>query len=560
MPPCRNVEWTTDSLASEAFGGARADVRQAASVYDAPMAAPLISIVTAVYNPPREAFEETIRSVLGQSFGDWEWILTDDCSPEPWVRPRLEELAASDPRIVVNYRAENGGIVAASNVSFGAARGEFVALMDNDDVIEPHALETMAAAIEEHDDVDYLYSDQDKMTNDGTRCHEAYAKPDWSPERLRHLMYTGHFSVLRRSLVQEVGGFRPGYDGSQDHDLVLRVTERARRVVHVPEVLYHWREVPGSAAADANAKPYAWDAGVRAVQDHLDRVGIKGLVSRGRAPSIYHIDRVPDLETPVSVIIPTAGNSGIVFGERRCYVVDCVRSVATRSQHESIEFVVVYDSRTPADVLAELRSIPNVNLRLLEFSEPFNFSAKCNSGAAVAQGEVLVFLNDDMEARSEGLVETLIAPLSESGVGMTGGKLYFEDLRIQHAGVGYGDGDAYHSYYRVGPKALGALADLWIDREVTALTGACIAMRRETFERVGGFTETLPANFNDVDLCFKVRLQGLRLVWLHAVELFHFESVTRQPVVHAWEKRIMTQRWGSLRTSKERFSNVITLP
>jgi GT2 family glycosyltransferase len=428
--------------------------------------------------------------------------------------------------------------------------------MDNDDVIEPHALATMAAAIDEHDDVDYLYSDQDKMTNDGTKCHQAYAKPDWSPERLRHLMYTGHFSVLRRSLVQEVGGFRPGYDGSQDHDLVLRVTERARRVVHVPEVLYHWREVPGSAAADALAKPYAWDAGVRAVQDHLDRVGINGTVSKGRIPSSYHVEREPDVTTPVSVIIPTIGSQGVVFGERRSFVVEAVRSVAERTRHTNVEFVIVYDEPTPASVLSELRELP-ATIRLVPFREKFNFSAKCNAGAAVATGDVLIFLNDDIEARTDGVIERLIAPLSEPGVGMTGPKLVFEDLRVQHAGVIYGGGDVYHAYYKAGPEELGILADLWVDREVSALTGACVAVRADVFREVGGFMEALPLNFNDVDFALKVRSLGLRLVWLHAIELFHFESTTRQPIVHRWERQTLIDRWGPFR-QRECYSNVLT--
>lgn len=520
------------------------------------MGAPRFSIITAVYNPPRAAFEETIRSVLGQTFTDWEWILTDDCSPEPWVRPRLEQLAASDERIVVNYRDRNGGIVAASNDSFASARGEFVALMDNDDVIEPHALTVVSAAIEANDDVDYLYSDQDKMTNDGKRCHEAYAKPDWSPERLRHLMYTGHFSVLRRALVEEIGGFRPGYDGSQDHDLVLRLTERARRVVHIPEVLYHWREVPGSAAADALAKPYAWDAGVRAVQDHLDRVGVKATVSKGRIPSSYHVEREPDLETPVSVIIPTIGSEGLAFGERRVFVTEAVRSMTEKTRHADVEFIVVYDEPTPPAVLAQLRALP-ATVRLIPFREKFNFSAKCNAGAAVATGEVLIFLNDDIEARTEGVIENLIAPLSEPDVGMTGPKLYFEDLRIQHAGVAYGGGLVNHSYYKAGPTDIGVLADLWVDREVTALTGACVAVRASVFREAGGFPESLPLNFNDVDFSLKVRSLGLRLVWLHAIELFHFESTTRHPVVHHWERQKLVDRWGPLR-QRERYSNALS--
>ena len=519
------------------------------------MPGPRVSIITAVYNPPRQAFEETVASVLSQTYDDWEWILTDDCSPHDWVRPRLRELAASDPRITVNEREANGGIVAASNDSLAGATGEFVALLDHDDVLEPRALATMMAAVDDAADpgaVDYLYSDQGLMTEDG-ETHSPYYKPDWSPERFRHHMYTTHFSVLRRALVLEVGGFRPGYDGSQDHDLVLRVTERAREVVHVHDVLYHWREVAGSAAADPHAKPYAWNAGVKAVQDHLDRLGIPATVTKGPSPGLYHVEREPDTTTPVSIIIPTIGSRGRVFGARRTMVVETVRSVLEKSQHTDLEFVVVYDPPTPADVIEELRSL-GANLKLVAFREPFNFSAKCNVGAIHATGDVLVFLNDDMEARSEGVIEHLIAPLREEGVGMTGPKLVFEDLRIQHAGLVYGSGTVTHAHYRV-PVEDHRRIELDMNREVSALTGACVAIRKELFWEVGGFSEELPVNYNDVDFSLKVRHLGHRLVWLHDVELFHFESVSRDNTVHRAELGWITRRWGKLRVVRERYSN-----
>lgn len=520
------------------------------------MGAPRFSIVTAVYNPPREAFEDTVASVLAQTEHDWEWILTDDCSPAEWVRPRLRELASADPRITLVERAENGGIVAASNDSLSRARGEFVALLDHDDTLAPTALATMVAAIERYQDVDYLYSDQDKLSADGTVTHTPFRKPDWSPERFRHHMYTTHFSVLRRALVEEVGGFRPGFDGSQDHDLVLRLTERARRVVHVPEVLYHWREVEGSVAVSGDAKPYAWEAGVRAIQDQLDRLGINATAKLGRGPGFYYVQREPDLTTPVSIIIPTIGASNIVWGKRRMLVVETIKSVIARSSHRAIEFVVVYDTPTPPEVLEALRTIEGATIKLIEFREKFNFSAKCNVGALHADGDVLVFLNDDMEAVSDGLVESLIAPLAEPDVGLTGAKLLFENLRIQHGGVFYGHGDVGHAYYKeLHPQATGSHAELWINREASALTGACVAVRREVFDEVGGFTELLPANFNDVDFSFKIRRTGRRLLWLHDCVLFHFESLTREPTVHRWEVKTLTDRWGTFQTVKERYLN-----
>jgi len=515
------------------------------------------SIITAVYNPPLPAFRDTVRSVLEQTFQDWEWVLTDDCSPDPRVREELASLAAREPRVRVVLREQNGGIVAASTDSLAAARGRFVALLDHDDVLEPHALEEMARAIEATPDADYLYSDQDLMTTGG-RTHAPFLKPDWSPERLRHHMYCTHFSVLRRDLVVEVGGFRTGYDGSQDHDLVLRVTERARRVVHVPEVLYHWREVPGSAAADADAKPWAWDAGVRAVQDHLARVGIDAVAGKGRAPGTYVVQRRPDLDTPTSIVIPTIGSTGRVRGEERVMVVETVRSILATTHHRDLEFVVVYDPPTPPAVLEALQGLSygDARLRLVPFEHPFNYSEKNNVGALHASGDYLVFMNDDMEAQSAGVVESLIAPLREHGVGATGAKLLFEGSRIQHAGLVYGSGTITHSYYRdAHPHVLGAYGDLWSNREVSALTGACIAVGRDTFDEVGGFCEELPVNYNDVDFSLKIRHTGKRLVWLHDVVLFHFESISRSPHVRPAEKTFITGRWGDYRAVRERYSS-----
>lgn len=554
-----------------------------------PAGVPRISILTAVYGPPLDAFEDTVASVLGQGFADWEWVLVDDCSPDPAVRARLQALAATDPRVRVHLRETNGGIVAASGDALSRARAEFVALLDHDDVLTPDALQVVIDAIDgvlpAVDDisdvkdavqveqgpreVDYLYSDQDLMKRGGATS-EPFHKPDWSPERLRHHMYTGHLSVLRRSLALEVGGFRATYDGSQDHDLVLRVTERARQVVHVPRVLYHWRQVEGSAADDPHAKPYAWDAGVRAVQDHLDRVGIPARVEKGERPGRYVVHREPDLITPVSVVIPTRGSRGLVWGSERVMVLEAVRSVRAHSRHEQVEFVVVHDTDTPPAVLDALRALatdgpgagagPGIDLTLVPYEPPFNFSEKCNLGALHARHDTLIFLNDDVEAESDGVIEQLIAPLREPGVGITGAKLLFEDLHVQHAGVSYGSGTIAHAYHHAGPLVYGHHGELFMNREVTALTGACVAVRRSVFEEVGGFSEAFPMNYNDVDFSLKIGRLGLRRIWLAGCVLFHFESVTRSTVVHDEERKRIVRRWGNYLVVPERYSSNVRRP
>ena len=520
------------------------------------MPAPRFSIITATYDPPLDAFGDTVASVLGQDYDDWEWVLVDDCSPDPAVRVRLAEVAALDPRVRVYERDENGGIVAASSDALNSARGEFVCLLDHDDVLETSALALVAETLDEHPDVDYAYSDQDRMTVAG-QTHSPFRKPDWSPERLRHHMYTTHFSVLRRTLALEVGGFRSGYDGSQDHDLVLRVTERAREVRAHPGGALPLARGAGSAAGDAEAKPWAWDAGVRAVQDHLDRTGIGGRASKGRAPGTYRIEREPDLDTPVSIVIPTIGSTGVVHGAHRTMVVETVRSVLESSRHRALEFVVVYDSptrrgdagraagtplgdapaaagRVPPPVQLQReeqrrrpprhRRDPGVHERRHGGDLPRRHRASHRSSARAGRGR----------HRPQAAVRGLSGPARGAR------------LRQRH----------HHPQLlpRAAPGAARAYGELWVNREVTALTGACIAVRRETFEEVGGFTEVLPVNYNDVDFCLKLGHTGHRLVWLHDVLLYHFESISRSNEVRPWEKRFITDRWGDYKTVEERFS------
>ncbi len=357
-------------------------------------------------------------------------------------------------------------------------------------------------------------------------------------------MYTSHLSVIRTSVVREVGAFRDGYDGSQDHDLALRVGEVARRVVHIPEVLYHWRAVAGSASAAMDAKPYATLAGQRAVQDHLDRTGVAARVDQGAEPGRYVLERELDPAVSVSVVIPTLGQSDVVFGRRRVLVVEAVRSLLAHTDHEDVEIVVVHDAPTPPDVLEALREVAGHRLVLVPYAKAFNFSEKMNLGVVSSTGERLVLLNDDVEVISERWLENLVAPLDDPGVGMTGAKLYFSDSTVQHACHAYWGTHYRHPFRFWTREESGPFGELVVNREVSGVTAACAAMTRETYLSVGGFTETLPSNFNDVDLCYKVRHIGRSIVWIANCELFHFESRTREGRAEAWERYAVVRRWG----------------
>ena len=501
------------------------------------------SVLTPVYAPAPDVLRATVESVLAQTFGDWELVLVDDCSPDPVTGALLAELAARDSRIVVETRTENGGIAAASQTALERAQGDFVALLDHDDLLTPNALATVAAALDAAPDADYLYSDEDKINN-GV-YFDPFRKPRWSPERLRGQMYTAHLSVIRTSLAREVGGFRPGFDGSQDHDLVLRVTERARQIVHVPEILYHWRVVPGSAAGDPLAKDYAWDAGLRAVREHLERIGMDATAELGPLPGTYRIERRLPAERRVSIVIPTRGSTGMTWGQRRVFVVEAVRSALARTRHRNLEFVVVADTDTPQTVLDDLAAVAGEHLVLVPYDEPFNFSRKCNVGFLAATGDVVVMLNDDVEVISDNWLENLCAPLEDPAVGLTGAKLFYGDGSVQHGGHLYDRNEFSHAFLGAAPDSTIAFSALHVDREASGVTAACAALRRDTFERVGGFCEELPGNFNDVDFCFKIGHAGLRIVWLAHVELFHFESQSREPTVQKWEYQKVVDRWGT---------------
>lgn len=501
------------------------------------------SIVTPVYEPALDVLRDTISSVVNQTYQDWEFILIDDNSPSQTVRDVLREAAAQDERITVIERAVNGHIVTASNDGLEAARGDFIALLDHDDLLEPHALQRMSDAIDANPEADYLYSDEDKIDTNG-RLYSVFRKPTWSPERLRCQMYTCHFSVIRKSITDAIGGFRPGYEGSQDYDLVLRATELARKIVHVPEVLYHWRVVPGSTAGDPGAKPYAYEAGRRAIQDHLNRTGIDGEVTMHPIYSgNYEIRRTLPSERRISVIIPTHGQEGNVWGVNRCYVVEALRSAISQTDHENLEFVVVHHNSTPANILTKLREIAGDLLTLVPFAREWNTVRMLNVGALAASGDRLVLMHDHVEIISAGWLEQLVAPLEEPDVGITGAKLFNSNSSVQHAGYQVADG-RFRSYSNSGTEdEPGEFTVLKLNREVLAVSTACAAISRELFREVGGISEALPEDLSDIDLSFKLSSSNYRVVHVSNCRLFHFQTEGHH--FQRWERTATLDRWGA---------------
>ncbi|MGL6097436.1 MAG: glycosyltransferase family 2 protein [Fimbriiglobus sp.] len=479
---------------------------------------PTISVVVPVFNPPARFLELMIRSVLDQTYSRWELCLAD-ASTAPHVRPILERAAAADPRVKVAYLPENLGIAGNSNAALALAVGEFVSLLDHDDTLAPFALHEVVTAINAHADADFLYSDEDKLDPTGERVEPNF-KPDWSPETIRSRNYVCHLTVLRKALTDDLGGFRPGFDGSQDYDLVLRASETARRIVHIPRVLYHWRMHEQSTALNKGSKNYAYENGRNAIADHLARIGVDAGVHDGPVLGTYQVVYHLRSQPLVSVVVPNKDHPEMLAR--------CVDSLA-KGSYANYELLVVENGSTRPETFAlyeRLKAQPHV--RIVEWKKPFNYAAVNNFAAAQARGDLLLFLNNDVEAITPDWLESLVKLAVQPGVGAVGAKLYFADDTIQHAGIVVGMGGvAGHGFLNFPRQAAGYMQRLLYTQNVAAVTGACLLMPRPVFDAVGGFDEGFVLAFNDVDICLQVLRRGYRVVWTPDAELYHLESKTR---------------------------------
>jgi len=501
---------------------------------------PLFSVITPVYNPPIEAFQACIDSMLSQTCTDWEWCLVDDASSNLKVRGIMERLARKDSRIRIAFRATNGGIVAASQDALDIATGQFIALLDHDDTLHHKALEMMAFKIASDEQIDYIYSDENKLDAEG-RPFDLFRKPAFDPIRLLGQNYCSHFSVIRSSLIDQVGGFRTGYEGSQDYDLILRITERARKIAHIPEVLYHWQAVPGSAANHLDAKPYALVSAERAVRDHLKRVNIDATVSISDGG---FIQVRPTLNSPppkVSIVIPTRGDAQRIWGVHTCLVDNAVANILEESTYPNYEIVVVLDVKE-GKPLHQISLPDDPRLSVIHYGAPFNFSDKCNKGVQCSTGDVVILLNDDTQVIDPNWIETLVSMLQFPGVAMVGPMLLLEDSRIQSAGH-----TNIPSPHNIGTglssNQTGKFGMFGVTRRVSGVTAACAAIHRSIYEELGGFSIDFPACFNDLDFGNKVLEAGYHIVWTPLARMYHFESLTRDPTVAPHEMMMLEKRW-----------------
>ena len=513
---------------------------------------PRFSIITPTYNTPPELLQACIDSVRAQTYPDWELCLADDASPDPRVRAALQAAAAAEPRIRLALRERNGHIVEASNTALGLARGDFVVLLDHDDTLAPQALQSVARALQGRPQAQIVYSDEDKLDPLGQRC-EPHFKPDFNPDLLYAQNYVSHLGVYRRELVEAVGGFRPGFEGSQDHDLLLRCVARLqdpRDVLHVPEVLYHWRQVPGSTALRHDAKDYACEAGRRAVQAHHDAL-LPGVQVSIVGPGLYRsLWPLPEPRPQVSLIIPTRDGLDVLR--------TCIDSLVERTAYPNYEILVVDNGSVQPETLAylaELPKRPGPPVRVLHDPRPFNYSALNNAAVAQARGSLIGLINNDVEVIRADWLEDMVRHALRPDIGCVGAKLYYPDDTVQHAGVILGIGGvADHAHKNFPRSASGYFGRLRVAHNVSAVTAAVLLVRRAVYEQVGGLdAEHLAVAFNDVDFCLKVMQAGYRNLWTPQAELYHHESKTRgadtAPDKRArleGEARIMQARWGPL--------------
>lgn len=518
---------------------------------------PLFSIIVPVYNVEEQWLRKCLDSVIEQAYPYWELCIADDASTNPHVRKVLEEYMAYDKRIKVVFREKNGHISEASNSALELATGEFVALLDNDDEMTVDALYENALLINKHMQADMIYSDEDKISEAGKR-HSPFFKPDWSPDTFLSQMYTCHLGVYRRTLIEEIGGFRVGFEGSQDYDLVLRLTERTKEIYHIPKVLYHWRTITGSTAANADSKSYAFSAGERAIREALERRGENGWVeSVKNYPGLYRV-YYPLSGTPlISIIIPTRDFVSVLKV--------CLNSIFEKSKYRNFEVIIVDNGSKDLETHNLFEYWQNAEperFRVLRLDIPFNFSKLNNDAAKIANGELLLLLNNDIEVISPDWLEEMAGQALRPSIGAVGAMLYYPDDTIQHAGVVLGIGGvAGHSHKGLQRYNTGYFDRLLLPANYSAVTGACLMIQKTKFWLVGGLEEGLSVAFNDVDFCLKLVDKGFYNILLPQVQLYHHESKSRgyedtpeKQERFAKEIQFMQARWRDI-LNKDPFYN-----
>ncbi|MFT3988302.1 glycosyltransferase family 2 protein [Aestuariivirga sp.] len=481
---------------------------------------PRFAVLMPVYNTPADLLDKAIQSVVDQIYPHWEFCIANDNSSAAWIRPQLDAWAARDKRIKVVHRKANGHIAEATNSAFALSTAPWIALLDHDDELRPHALAEMAITIAKRPDAQLLYSDEDKLDEKGER-YDPYFKPDWNPDLFLSQNYLNHLTVHRRKNIEKAGGWRKVYNGSQDYDLNLRITSMIKpgTIVHVPQVLYHWRAAAESMANDESSKNYAIDNAIKALSSFAADNGIAASVEQIPDTNWYRLKySLPKRVPLVSIIIPTKNGYDILKA--------CIDSIREKTTYPKYEIIVVDNNSDDPVALSYFRELEQSGTaRVLPYPHPFNYSAINNFAVKSAKGTYLALVNNDITVISPDWLTEMVSLAARPDTGCVGAKLYYPNNTIQHAGVIVGlGGVAGHSHKYFDRKAKGYFGRLRMVHNVTAVTAACLVVKKKIFNEVGGLDEeNLKVAFNDVDFCMKVHRAGYYNVWTPFAELYHHE-------------------------------------
>ena len=506
---------------------------------------PKISIVTPVYNPPPKYLKLCLESVLNQTYHNWEFCLADDCSTNPEIKKILNTYNKKDSRIKIVFRPKNGHISQASNSALKIATGEYIALLDHDDELTPQALFKIVQLLNQYPKADLIYSDEDKLELNGHFTDPSF-KPNWSPDLFLSTNYICHLTTIRKSLINTVNGFTKGLEGAQDYDLILKVIEKTKNIFHIPDILYHWRKIPGSTAAVYSTKSYAYQASIKSLSNHLNRTKTNGSVTQGLQDGTFRV--VYQIQKPlVNIIIPTH--------DKVEYLKKCVESIIQKSTYKNYEIIIVDNRSIQKETLNYYQQLKNnPDIKILNWDKKFNFSDVNNYAVKKCQGEYLIFLNNDTEVISPDWIESMLQLAQNKNTGAVGCKLIYPNQNIQHAGVILGlDGIANHNFYRL-PDTISQpfpiLNSKDMIRNFSAVTGACLMINKKKFLSVAGFDPNLKIAYNDVDLCLRLNKKGYQTVYTPFAKLYHHESISlsknRDESQFKKEQAIMIKRYKNI--------------
>ena len=518
---------------------------------------PKKSIIMPVYNVDKIWLQKAIDSVINQLYENWELCIADDGSTERHIRETLERYSRKDKRIKVKYLDENQGISRASNAALSMATGEFIALLDNDDELSIDALYECVKVVNSNPEVDLIYSDEDKIDVNGNR-DEPFFKPDYSPDLLLSMNYICHFSLFRRALINEIGGFRYGYEGAQDYDLILRFIEKTNpeRIFHIPKILYHWRKIPGSAAIMTDSKGYAFVSAKKALSDYLARNDIDGEVVDGRFLGSYRVRRKIINNHMVSIII--------LFKDQFEALKTCVKSILDKTNYKNYEIILINNQSEQVKIYEYLDSIKDDPfIKIMPYDKTFNNSSINNYAISRLKSEYCVLLDIHTEVISPDWIEAMLEFCQRKDVGAVGALLYFPNGKIWHAGITVSiKGTVEYSHRDFRKNAMGYFGRIKTAHNLSAVSGACLMTKKSIFKDVGGFDENLGQNFYDVDYCLKISERGYQVIYTPYAELYQNESESKgleeSPLGKERfekQKRYFQEKWEGLLTKGDPYYN-----